>query len=429
MITGRPHHDPAYIPRVIDQELDVLLAQLPALLLDGPRAVGKTTTATQRCAAVRRLDTNNDRQLIAADPFMIADDPAPLLIDEWQRVPPVWDAVRRLIDDDSSPNQFLLTGSAPFAPGHSGAGRIATIRMRPMNLYERQLCPTTISFAKLFGDTPAKISGTCKLSLTDYVDQIIAGGFPGMRHLVGVAQQRQLDSYLEAIVTHDLTESGFKVRRPATLIAWLRAYAAATATATTWEKIRDASTSGMANKPPRTTTLPYIELLTSLRILDPLDAWLPTNNHLARLTSSPKHHLADPALAVRLLSRNRLHLLSGQDGSVTVPRDGTLLGALFESLAALSIRTFAQTIGAKTFHLRTESTRHEIDFIVEHQDKIVAIESKLGSSVDDHDVRHLKWLRDRVGDAVVDCVVLTTGIDAYRRSDGIAVVPLGLLAP
>lgn len=222
---------------------------------------------------------------------------------------------------------------------------------------------------------------------------------------------------------------GFTVRRPAGVRAWLRAYAAATATTASWEKIRDAATSGVANKPARTTTFQYTELLTSLRILDPLEAWLPTRNHLARLTSAPKHHLADPALAARLLDRTREDLLTGADDPRMMPRDGTLLGGLFESLAALSVRTAAQATEARTGHLRTEGGRHEIDFIVEGGGTVLALEAKLAASVDDRDVRHLRWLGAQLGDDLADAVMLTTGPEAYRRSDGIAVVPLALLGP
>jgi predicted AAA+ superfamily ATPase len=301
--------------------------------------------------------------------------------------------------------------------------------MRPLSLFERHVGDATVSFRELLDGNRPAVGGRSPLALGEYVDEIVAGGFPGMRHLAGRALFRQLDSYLATIVDRDLPEVGFTVRRPATVKAWLRAYAAATATTTSWEKIRDASTSGRADKPAKTTTIPYIELLTALRILDPIEAWLPTSNHLATLTAAPKHHLADPALAARLLDRSRQHLLAGDEGNLGVPRDGTLLGGLFESLSALSIRTFAQSADARTCHLRTQGGRHEIDFIVERGGGVLALEVKLSGTVDDRDVRHLTWLRDKLGDDLIDAAVLTTGTDAYRRRDGIAVIPLGLLGP
>lgn len=418
-----------YVRRVVDDELDELFAQLPAILLDGPKGVGKTATALQRCRTVRRLDVGADRSVVEADPTIVATGEPPSLVDEWQRVPAVWDAVRRLVDEDPSGGRFLLTGSAPTGGTHSGAGRITGLRMRPLSLFERRLCDTTVSFRDLLDGNRPAVAGRSPLGLGDYVDEIVAGGFPGMRHLTGRAILRQLDSYLETIVDRDLPEVGFTVRRPATVKAWLRAYAAATATTASWEKIRDASTSGISDKPAKTTTIPYTELLTGLRVLDPIEAWLPTNNHLAALTAAPKHHLADPALAARLLDRSRQHLLAGDEGNLGVPRDGTLLGGLFESLAALSIRTFAQSADARTCHLRTQGGRHEIDLIVERGSGVLALEVKLSGTVDDRDVRHLIWLRDQLGNDVIDTAVLTTGPDAYRRRDGVAVIPLALLGP
>jgi predicted AAA+ superfamily ATPase len=299
--------------------------------------------------------------------------------------------------------------------------------MRPLCLFERAPHGGEISLRSLLAGEHPKISGACRYTLTDYVGEIIAGGFPGMRHLSGKAASVQLGSYLDRIVDHDLPEAGYGVRRPATVMAWMRAYAAASATTASWEKVRDAATSGTANKPAKTTTGAYTELLTALRIFDPLDAWLPTRNHLTRLASAPKHHMADPALAVRLLRLSGANLLSGATSPLIV--DGTLLGALFESLVALSVRTFAQAADAATYHLRTQAGRHEVDCIVERDGAVVALEVQLSGSVEDSDVRHLNWLETQIGADLVERVVVTTGGDAYRRKDGVAVIPLGLLGP
>ncbi len=417
----------SYVRRVVDSELDAVFPQLPAILLDGPKGVGKTATALQRCTTVRRLDVGAERAVVDADPSIVAADTAPVLIDEWQRVPAVWDAVRRIVDDDNTGGRFLLTGSPPARGTHSGAGRITSMRMRPLCLSERAVTATSVSFLDLLGGRCPTPTGSCPLTLADYVDEIIAGGFPGMRRLSGRALGLQLDSYLERIVDHDLPEAGFTVRRPAAVHAWMRAYAAATATTTSWETIRDAATSGVANKPAKTTTITYTELLKTLRILDPVEAWTRSRNRFAPLTVAPKHHLADPALAVRLLKRTRAHLLTGNEGPVVVPRDGSLLGDLFESLVAQAVRTFAQAAEAHVYHLRTEKGRHEVDFIIERDGGVLAIEVKLTGAVDDGDVKHLVWLRDQLGDDLIDAVVLTTGPEAYRRADGIAVVPFGLL--
>ncbi|MFP4636180.1 MAG: DUF4143 domain-containing protein, partial [Nitriliruptoraceae bacterium] len=160
-----------------------------------------------------------------------------------------------------------------------------------------------------------------------------------------------------------------------------------------------------------------------------LEAWAPTHNHLSRLVHAPKHHLTDPALAARLVGIGRQALLDGQ-GPSSVPRDGTFLGSLFESLATLSVRVFAQAADARVSHFRTKGGEREVDLIVERDDqRIVAIEVKLSATVEDADVKHLNWLQQRLGDQLLDACVVTTGQHAYRRLDGIGVVPLALLGP
>lgn len=418
----------AYRRRVVDDELDVLLPALPALLLDGPKGVGKTATAIPRCVTVRRLDEPAQRAIIEADPRIVADDEEPILLDEWQRVPAVFDAIRRLVDQNPRPHRFLLTGSAPTKATHSGAGRITSLRMRPLSLFERYETRHYVSMQGLLDGT-ATVEGHCSFQLKDYVEETVSGGFPGLRHLSGVPLRRQLDGYLERIVDHDIPEAGYAVRRPQMVRALLMAYAAAIATTTSWEKIRDAATGGSGANPSRGAIHSHVELLTYLRILDPIEAWSPSNNHLGRLMTSPKHYLADPALAARLVKKSATQLLQGEESRITMPRDGTYLGALFESLVALSIRTYAQRCEARVFYLRSAGGRHKIDFIVEADTGILAIEAKLSASVNDYDVRHLLWLRQELGEECLGLVVIGTGPEAYTRADGIVVIPLGLLGP
>jgi predicted AAA+ superfamily ATPase len=283
--------------------------------------------------------------------------------------------------------------------------------------------------AMILGGARSPLSGTTDATLQDYVTEIVAGGYPGMRLSSGRAQRAALNGYLDRIVDTDLPELGVEIRHPETLRRWLTAYAAATATAASYDRIRDAATGGEANKPAKTTTIPYREALERLWILEPVRAWAPTHNHLSRLTQAPKHHLADPALAARLVGLDAGALLAG-DGPRTIPRDGTFLGALFESLTALSLRVFAQSAEARVHHFRTRGGEHEVDFVVERDDqRVVAFEVKLSETIDQSDVKHLAWLRNKLDDQLLDAVVITTGPFAYRRGDGIGVIPLALLGP
>lgn len=420
-----------YYPRIVDAELDALLTGLSAISIEGPKGVGKTATALQRAGSVLRLDDDGQRQVIQADPSQLTHGSEPILIDEWQRLPSSWDHVRRAVDVDPSPARFLLTGSAEPAGAetHTGAGRIVPVRMRPLSVAERNIA-TSVSLAELLTGTRPAIDGSTTIGLGDYVTEILSGGFPAMRGLPPRPLRAQLDGYLTRVIDREFPEQGIALRRPDTLRAWMRAYAAATATTATFEVIRDAATPGMGNKPALTTTLPWRDILTRLWLLDPVRAWLPTNNRLKELAAADKHHLADPALAARLLNVTSNNLMSGGDVSPAIPRDGTFLGALFESLIALNLRVYSQAAEAEVRHLRTHRGEHEVDFIIAGDDGgVVGIEVKLSAVVRDEDLRHLKWLRERIGDQLLDSVLINTGNRAYRRPDGIAVIPAALLGP
>ena len=210
----------------------------------------------------------------------------------------------------------------------------------------------------------------------------------------------------------------------------MAAYAAASSTTASFETVRDAASAGQERKPNKTTTRSYRDALTRVWVLDEVSAWIPANNPLRQLGQAPKHQLADPALAAQLLGVQAATLLAGRSAGPEIPRNGTLLGALFESLATQSVRVYAAHSETKVRHLRTARGRQEVDLIVERADGgVLAIEIKLARSVDG-DVRHLNWLRGKLGDRMLDQVIVTTGPDAYRRKqDGIAVVPLALLGP
>ena len=211
--------------------------------------------------------------------------------------------------------------------------------------------------------------------------------------------------------------------------AWLTAYAAATATSASYNIILNAATPGEANKPAKTTIIAYRDVLTQLWLLDPVDGWSPSRSALTRLQEAPKHHLADPGLAAMLLGATQDSLLAGEDDPTSL-REGTLLGALFESLVALSVRVAAQNAEASTWHLRTGNGDHEVDIILQRTDhKVVALQVKLAGAIGDKDTVHLRWLAQRLGSDLLDAAIVTTGQHAYRRADGIAVIPLALLGP
>jgi hypothetical protein len=421
-----------YLPRLVDAELEILMRSLAALSLEGAKGVGKTATALQRARTSYMLDELDTLSLAKADPVRLLRAAKPVLLDEWQKAAEIWDLVRRQVDHGAEPGSFLLTGSssAGTSSTHSGAGRIVTVRMRPLSLAERNIEETTISLAALLSGGKPAIEGQSNVGLAQYVDEITRSGFFGLRHLEHRALRASLDGYLARIVERDFPDMGYRVRNPALLRRWLTAYAAATATTMSYEKLRAGATGGQGEKPAKTTTQPYRDVLERLFILDPLSAWAPSHNLLSRLSGPPKHHLADPALAARLLGVDAGGLLNANNVPPSKHAEGTLLGALFESLVTLSVRVMSQHAEANVYHLRTARGEHEVDLIVESGNKrIVALEIKLSRDVTDADVRHLHWLRHQIGDMMADAAVISTGPYAYRRPDGIAVIPASLLGP
>lgn len=258
------------------------------------------------------------------------------------------------------------------------------------------------------------------LGVQDYARAIASSGLPGLMDAPDRLRRPLLDSYLQRVIDRDLPDMGVEVRRPETLRRWLAAYAAASSTSTSYSRLLDTTTGGDGRQPAKTTTISYRDHLTRLWLLDPVPGWIPANNAISRLQQAPKHQLADPALALRLLDLSAETLLNSAGAH--------LAGPLFESLVTLGVRVAAQAAEAKVFHLRSNGGEREVDLVVEGVDgQIVGIEVKLAQSVTDSDVRHLRWLREKLPDRVVDLVVITTGNTAYRRRDGIAVVPLALL--
>lgn len=204
-----------YLPRTVDLELDSLLPEVSAVALEGPKGVGKTDTARRRCTAEWRLDDPAQREIVRADFALSTAPPGPLLIDEWQQLPQVWDSVRRQVDAGAPPGRFLLTGSATpvdAAGTHSGAGRILSLRMRPMALHERGVVAPTVSLAGLLSGGAGTIAGTSPYSVADYARAIVEGGFPAMLAASPRTRRVMLDSYLARVVDRELPEQGCRSR-------------------------------------------------------------------------------------------------------------------------------------------------------------------------------------------------------------------------
>lgn len=422
--------------RLVDARLSALFDGLAAINIEGARGVGKTWTASRHARTFIAVDDPDERAQLErlGSRFAEALD-YPVVLDEWQRLPEIWDRVRRAVDVDPTPGRFLLTGSSSpaQAPVHTGAGRIVNLRMRPLSLVERSLETPTVSLAALMsGDGTGDVEGSTPVTLDRYVDEILRSGLPGVRDLPAVAREAQLDAYLEQTVRRELAAP--RARSARILADWLRTYAAAVSTTTSYDTITGAAARRDGPPPAVSTTRRYRDLLEAMWILEPVPGWSPSQNELSRTTTGDKHQLCDPALAAHLLHLGAAGLMGvGRPVQVAlkgVPRRTRMLGPLFESLVVQSVQVYASLCDAAVHHLRTKRGEHEVDLIVENRDhRVVAIEVKASAAPRPGDTRHLLWLRERLGERLADAVVVTTGRHAYRDEDDVAVVPAALLGP
>lgn len=306
--------------------------------------------------------------------------------------------------------------------------------MYPLSLAERDIEKPSVSFGEMFSATKsftATISGKTDISPIHYISEIVASGLPEFRKLSTDSRKIAFESYFSNILSHEFSQQGIRLRQPETLLRWLKAYAAAVSTDAGYTEILDASTAGEGTKPAAKTTIAYREALENLWLLEELTPWIYGEDFFSGLKHSPKHYLADPALSAYLLGLDE-RILSGAKGWPSAAerfdgKYGSILGRLFEALMHLCLSTYASVNNAKLFFAKTYKGDREVDFIMQKDSKVIACEVKFSLSVTPSDGKHLRWFIDKVGSDCCDAMIITTGPVAYRRQDGIAVVPAALL--
>jgi predicted AAA+ superfamily ATPase len=401
-----------------------LLAALGGVLVEGPRGCGKTTTALQHARSHIRLDSGpNVLELASLDPVGLLAGAAPRLVDEWQLAPTLWNVVRHEIDDRREPGQFILSGSStPMRDPsrHSGAGRIGRLRMRTMTLAESGRSSQVVSLADLESGEP--ISGRSQMAYRDLAEATIVGGWPALlraSHRQSVAFNR---SYLDDLCASAIPLATGVRHDPVRLRRLLQSVARNTASEATLESLAaDVSADGGAFDPKTART--YLDALATVFALDELPAWSVALRSRSRLRTSPKLHLADPALACAALGVNADRLA----------KDPEFFGQVFESLATRDLRSMVEARFGRAYHYR-DNTGLEVDLILEFEDRTwAAIEVKLGASRIAEAEKSLLTLRDarvdlnRVGPPVFLAVVTGTEY-AYTLPSGVHVVPLAALA-
>jgi predicted AAA+ superfamily ATPase len=398
-----------------------LVAEFPAVLINGPRAAGKTTTARQVAAEEIRLDQPALAAVVQADPDAALQGRAePLLLDEWQEVPDVIGAVKRTVDDDPRPGRFILTGSVRVELEHRvwpGTGRL--VRLRMYGLAERELSNRFDSGAPSFldrlvaNDATALATVTPTLNMADYVALAVSGGFPDVRTRAISPDGRRnwLAAYLEQLLTRDAATVSpradhQKLERYFEALALNNAGMPADTTLY--------SAAGINAK----TAAHYDKLLADLFIAEQLPAW--TTNRLNRLERRSKRYIVDPALAT----------VAARVEAATILDDGDLLGRTLDAFVVAQLRTEVALAArpARLHHLRTAHGRHEIDVVAELPGgRIVALEIKATAAPRADDAKHLRWLRDELGDRFIRGAVLNTGPEPFELEDKILALPLSTL--
>jgi predicted AAA+ superfamily ATPase len=415
-----------YVPRTVDQQLTALLTANGAVVIEGPKACGKTETARQQAAGEVLLDVDvNAQQAAAVDPGLVLAGQRPLLIDEWQIQPAIWNHVRRAVDADRAPGMFILTGSAVPADEHTrhtGAGRFGRLRMRPMSLAETGVSSKQIALKRLLEGEPTR-SPDPGLTIHDLLEEVVRGGWPGFRGLELPAAMRAVRDYLEQIRRTDVTLVDGVERDPERVLRVMQSIARNTATQAKLTNIaRDASGDAQIKAD---TVASYLRALGRLMVVEDQPAWTPHLRSSYQLRTTPTRHFVDPSLAAAALRATPDNLLA----------DLNTFGLLFESLVVRDLRVYGQAIGAEITHYR-DSSGLEVDAIVTSDTGAwAAFEIKLGATTEivDEAAHNLMAFARRVdtvkrGEPAALGVIVGTGY-GYVRDDGVHVVPIGALAP
>ena len=410
-----------YRPRIVDWELTERLEATGAVVIEGPKACGKTATARNIARSEVLLDVDrNARRMVAVNPAAVLGGATPRLIDEWQQEPDIWNHVRRAVDDRGIPGQFILTGSAIPADSvtrHTGAGRLTRLRMRPLSFFEAGQSSGEISLKRLL-DGESQEAGKSDLTIPSLTDLICIGGWPG--HLGKSMRQsiRVNRDYLKEIQRVDILQASEKNRDTVKMGRLLQSLARNVATpahiSTLVADIRGDDTTMHRN-----TAAEYLNVLQRLMVVEDQAALMPQLRSSQTLRRTPVRHFVDPSLAVAALGATPDKLLN----------DLNFLGFLFESMVIRDMRIYAQAVDAEVFHYREESGL-EVDTIVETPDgRWAAFEVKLGERWVDEAIENLRRMAGRMKTKPKALAVIVPNGYGYVRDGDVGIIPVGALGP
>jgi predicted AAA+ superfamily ATPase len=423
-----------YLPRITDRRLQELLQCIGAVLIEGPKWCGKTTTAEQQAASVIRLQDPDLRiqieSAIKTKPSILLQGENPRLIDEWQMYPILWDSVRTVVDQRARPGQFILTGSNSVDHNkimHSGTGRIARLKMYPMSLFESRESCGKISLSELFANPNMEIDGiTSPMSVEDIIFASCRGGWQAtLQFSETPAQLFTANTYIDSLCSVDSSSIDGVRRDPMLMRYILRSYARNVSTLSKKNVLLSDIQENISCS--ERTLDDYLSVLRQLFVIEELPAWNPSIRSASAIRSGVKRQFVDPSIAVAALELSPAMLLN----------DLNTFGFIFETLCCRDLRIYSSALGG---HLSYYRDRYglEADAVMHLSDGRYALfEFKLGSAQVDDGAKHLLEI-SRLVEATVSkgkskmrnadlCIVITGGEYAHRRDDGVLVIPIGCL--
>lgn len=418
-----------YLKRIADRLLQERLRSSGAVLVEGSKWCGKTATAT-RASNSQLFMQDPDKSasyLMAADtkPSLLLQGDTPRLLDEWQSAPVLWDAVRFMVDQrGGKPGQFILTGSAvpqDDAVQHTGTGRISRLMMRPMSLFESLESNGMVSLKSLF-EGKTNPEGFSELSIESIASAIVRGGWPAsIGDEESIALRHAVD-YVEAVINADVSRVDGVEKNPARVRALMRSYARNIATMATIRTIRDDIALGDADTSVSEKTISqYLTALDRIFVTENLPAWNPVLRSKTAIRTSVKRHFVDPSIATAVMRLTPSRLLD----------DFQYFGFLFKSLCTRDLRVYAEAIDGQVFHYRDASGLESDTVVCLNDGRWAPIEVTLGTKEIEEASEHLLELKAKVDTKKMkepSFLMILTGTEfAYRRDDGVLVVPIGCL--
>ncbi len=417
-----------YMKRIADSLLQKKLNASGAVLIEGPKWCGKTRTATVASKSQLYMQDPDKHisYLKAADtkPSILLAGETPRLLDEWQTAPVLWDAVRFMVDQRGEAGQFILTGSAVPQDNvvqHTGTGRISRLMMRPMSLYESMESNGTVSLKELF-DGKTDIESFSDLSIEQLTFAITRGGWPAS---IGVSEDVALShaiDYVEAVINTDVSRVDGITKNPDRVRALMRSLARNISTLASNATIRnDIATGDVDNLISDKTIAQYLNALNRIFVTDNIPAWNPAVRSKTAIRTSPKRQFVDPSIATAVMRLTPKRLLD----------DFEYFGFLFESLCDRDLRIYAEANDGQLFHYRDSSDLEADAVICLNDGRWAPIEIKLGKKEIEEGAAHLLQLKNKINTTKMKepsfLMILTGSEVAYRRDDGVFVVPIGCL--